>query len=69
MLLSKGNWPWKKCSTPGTTVTGGAKLAIHETVRYANEREQFNKKISSFGAIPASSLVLRTESSIVIAFM
>lgn len=35
----------------GASVTGGAKLAIHEAVRYANEREQFNKKISSFGAI------------------
>ncbi|MFZ1701275.1 MAG: acyl-CoA dehydrogenase family protein [Pyrinomonadaceae bacterium] len=35
----------------GASVTGGAKLAIHESVRYANEREQFNKKISSFGAI------------------
>jgi alkylation response protein AidB-like acyl-CoA dehydrogenase len=35
----------------GASVTGGAKLAIHESVRYANEREQFKKKISSFGAI------------------
>lgn len=35
----------------GASVTGGAKLAIHEAVRYANEREQFGKKISSFGAI------------------
>lgn len=35
----------------GASVTGGAKLAIHETVSYANEREQFGKKISSFGAI------------------
>ena len=35
----------------GASVTGGAKLAIHEAVRYANEREQFKKKISSFGAI------------------
>ena len=35
----------------GASVTGGAKLAIHEAVRYANEREQFSKKISSFGAI------------------
>ena len=35
----------------GASVTGGAKLAIHEAVRYANEREQFNKPISSFGAI------------------
>ncbi len=35
----------------GASVTGGAKLAIHEAVRYANEREQFGKAISSFGAI------------------
>ncbi len=35
----------------GASVTGGAKLAIHEAVRYANERHQFNQPISSFGAI------------------
>ena len=35
----------------GASVTGGAKLAIHESVRYANERHQFNKPLSSFGAI------------------
>ena len=35
----------------GASVTGGAKLAIHEAVRYSNERQQFNKPISSFGAI------------------
>lgn len=35
----------------GASVTGGAKLAIHEAVRYANERQQFGKAISSFGAI------------------
>src|SRR5215211_1783005 len=35
----------------GASVTGGAKLAIHEAVRYANERQQFGKNISSFGAI------------------
>jgi alkylation response protein AidB-like acyl-CoA dehydrogenase len=35
----------------GASVTGGAKLAIHEAVRYANERQQFNKPISTFGAI------------------
>jgi alkylation response protein AidB-like acyl-CoA dehydrogenase len=35
----------------GASVTGGAKLAIHHAVRYANERQQFGKPISSFGAI------------------
>jgi alkylation response protein AidB-like acyl-CoA dehydrogenase len=35
----------------GASVTGGAKLAIHHAVRYANERQQFGKRISSFGAI------------------
>lgn len=35
----------------GASVTGGAKLAIHDAVRYSNERHQFNKPISSFGAI------------------
>jgi alkylation response protein AidB-like acyl-CoA dehydrogenase len=35
----------------GASVTGGAKLALHDAIRYANERQQFNKPISSFGAI------------------
>jgi alkylation response protein AidB-like acyl-CoA dehydrogenase len=35
----------------GASVTGGAKLAIHHSIRYANERQQFGKAISSFGAI------------------
>ena len=35
----------------GASVTGGCKLAIREAVRYANERQQFGKPISSFGAI------------------
>ncbi|MEZ5346927.1 MAG: acyl-CoA dehydrogenase family protein [Pyrinomonadaceae bacterium] len=35
----------------GASVTGGAKLAIHEAVRYANEREQFQTPIAKFGAI------------------
>ena len=35
----------------GASVTGGAKFAIHHAVRYANERQQFQKPISSFGAI------------------
>ena len=35
----------------GASVTGGAKLALTEAIKYANERQQFNKPISSFGAI------------------
>ncbi|RMH35742.1 MAG: acyl-CoA dehydrogenase [Acidobacteria bacterium] len=35
----------------GASATGAAKLAIHYSVRYANERHQFGKPISSFGAI------------------
>lgn len=35
----------------GASVTGGAKLALHDAIRYANERQQFGKPISSFGAI------------------
>ncbi|MEZ5427500.1 MAG: acyl-CoA dehydrogenase family protein [Pyrinomonadaceae bacterium] len=35
----------------GASVTGGAKLAIHDSIRYANEREQFNTPIARFGAI------------------
>jgi len=35
----------------GASVTGGSKLALHDAIRYANERQQFNKSISSFGAI------------------
>lgn len=35
----------------GASVTGGAKLALHHAIRYANERQQFNVPISSFGAM------------------
>ncbi|MEO8574928.1 MAG: acyl-CoA dehydrogenase family protein, partial [Pyrinomonadaceae bacterium] len=35
----------------GASVTGGAKLALNEAIKYANERQQFGKSISSFGAI------------------
>ncbi len=35
----------------GASVTGGAKLALNEAIKYANERHQFGKPISSFGAI------------------
>ncbi|HJP92842.1 MAG TPA: acyl-CoA dehydrogenase family protein [Pyrinomonadaceae bacterium] len=37
----------------GAMCIGGMKLAVHESVRYANERHQFGKSISSFGAIKA----------------
>ncbi|HJU92851.1 MAG TPA: acyl-CoA dehydrogenase family protein [Pyrinomonadaceae bacterium] len=37
----------------GAMCVGGMKLMIHESVRYANERHQFGKPISSFGAIKA----------------
>lgn len=35
----------------GATVVGGAKRAILHSVNYANERKQFGKSISEFGAI------------------
>src|SRR5437870_7652021 len=35
----------------GAMCAGGMKLMIQESVRYANERHQFGKSISSFGAI------------------
>lgn len=37
----------------GAMCLGGMKLGIQESVRYANERHQFGKPISSFGAIKA----------------
>ena len=46
----------------GASVNGGMKLAIYESVRYANERHQFGKPISSFGAIKAklAEMAIRT---------
>jgi alkylation response protein AidB-like acyl-CoA dehydrogenase len=35
----------------GAMCGGGMKLMMHEAVRYANERQQFGKSISAFGAI------------------
>jgi len=35
----------------GAMCLGGMKLMVHEATRYANERQQFGKSISSFGAI------------------
>jgi alkylation response protein AidB-like acyl-CoA dehydrogenase len=37
----------------GAMCNGGMKLMLHESVRYANERHQFGRPISSFGAIKA----------------
>jgi alkylation response protein AidB-like acyl-CoA dehydrogenase len=37
----------------GAMCVGGMKLMVHESVRYANERRQFGKSISSFGAVKA----------------
>jgi alkylation response protein AidB-like acyl-CoA dehydrogenase len=37
----------------GAFCVGGMKLMLHESVRYANERHQFGKPISSFGAMKA----------------
>jgi len=35
----------------GSAVIGGAKSSINESIRYANEREQFGRSISKYGAI------------------
>src|SRR5258708_4580728 len=35
----------------GAMCVGGMKLMVHDSVHYANERHQFGKSISSFGAI------------------
>ena len=37
----------------GAMCCGGMKLMVNESVRYANERHQFGKSISAFGAIKA----------------
>jgi alkylation response protein AidB-like acyl-CoA dehydrogenase len=46
----------------GAMCNGGMKLMMHEAVRYANERHQFNRPISSFGAIKAklAEMAIRT---------
>src|SRR5947209_13353598 len=46
----------------GAMCCGGMKLMIQESVRYANERHQFGKPISSFGAIKAklAEMAIRT---------
>lgn len=46
----------------GAMCLGGMKLALQESVRYANERQQFGKSISSFGAIKSKlgEMAIRT---------
>lgn len=46
----------------GAMCIGGMKLMLHEAIRYANERHQFGKSISSFGAIKAKlgEMAIRT---------
>ncbi len=46
----------------GAMCLGGMKLALHESIRYANERQQFGKSISSFGAIKSKlgEMAIRT---------
>ncbi|HLE64267.1 MAG TPA: acyl-CoA dehydrogenase family protein [Pyrinomonadaceae bacterium] len=46
----------------GAMCIGGMKLMVHESIRYANERHQFGKSISSFGAIKSklAEMAIRT---------
>lgn len=46
----------------GAMCIGGMKLMLHESIRYANERHQFGKSISSFGAIKSKlgEMAIRT---------
>src|SRR3982751_5714818 len=46
----------------GAMCLGGMKLAVTESVKYANERHQFGKSISSFGAIKSKlgEMAIRT---------
>ncbi|HEY3104972.1 MAG TPA: acyl-CoA dehydrogenase family protein [Pyrinomonadaceae bacterium] len=46
----------------GAMCLGGMKLAVTESVKYANERHQFGKSISSFGAIKTklAEMAIRT---------
>src|SRR2546429_2454946 len=46
----------------GAMCLGGMKLAVTEPVKYANERQQFGKSISSFGAIKSKlgEMAIRT---------
>jgi len=46
----------------GAMCSGGMKLMMHEAIRYANERHQFGRSISSFGAIKSklAEMAIRT---------
>src|SRR5262249_48088436 len=46
----------------GAMCVGAMKLMVHEATRYANQRQQFGKSISSFGAIRAklAEMAIRT---------
>ena len=46
----------------GAMCAGGMKLMVQESIRYANERQQFGKSISSFGAIKSKlgEMAIRT---------
>jgi alkylation response protein AidB-like acyl-CoA dehydrogenase len=46
----------------GAMCVGGMKLMVHEAIKYANEREQFERPISSFGAIKSklAEMAIRT---------
>lgn len=46
----------------GATCVGGMKLMLHNSIRYANERRQFGKAISEFGAIKTklAEMAIRT---------
>jgi alkylation response protein AidB-like acyl-CoA dehydrogenase len=46
----------------GAMCIGGMKLMVHESISYANERQQFGKSISSFGAIKSKlgEMAIRT---------
>ena len=46
----------------GAMCIGGMKLMLHESIRYANERQQFGKSISCFGAIKSKlgEMAIRT---------
>lgn len=46
----------------GAMCVGGMKLMVHQATRYANERQQFGKSISSFGAIKTklAEIAIRT---------